>query len=447
MRWSSVTRSSAPSFAFVALSLVSAVVAQGPTDEASEAAIKDPYQECAGYNYDPVSSQSSKFPTNWQVAQIVPGDQEATDKWNSIQSLVPANIQVKGTQPASLMGDFGGFNYDPSDPDCWWTNTKCSTPKHQGIPADIISMPEPDTLGYGFDDGPNCSHNAFYDFLQEKNQKATMYYIGSNVQNQPLQAQRAVTDGHEICVHTWSHHYLTALTSEQVFAEFWYTLKMIKLATGVTPTCFRPPFGDVDDRVRAIANALGLVNIVWKYDSNDWRADYDGYTEAQVDQNYQDFINTANGGAFTTEGAIMLTHELNNFTMSEAMKFYSQLQGAFKHIVPVGVGYNRTQPYLETNYGLPSFEQYIGGQTTVSGSAVQPQSSSSSASLSSSSQSLSTASQTSSATSGSATPSTTGSSLSSDPGSKSNGAASAMSPRFGALLAAGAFVGMLVFSA
>jgi hypothetical protein len=53
----------------------------------------------------------------------------------------------------------------------------------------------------------------------------------------------------------------------------------------------------------------------------------------------------------------MLTHELNNFTMSEAMKFYTQLKAAFKHLVPMGVATNQTQPYVETNYSLPSFDQ------------------------------------------------------------------------------------------
>lgn len=33
------------------------------------------------------------------------------------------------------------------------------------------------TLGYGFDDGPNCSHNAFYDFLTSQNQKASEWSL------------------------------------------------------------------------------------------------------------------------------------------------------------------------------------------------------------------------------------------------------------------------------
>ena len=46
-------------------------------------------------------------------------------------------------------------------------------------------------------------------------------------------------------------------------------MQMIKLAAGVTPTCFRPPYSDIDDRIRAVAHALGLHVILWQYDSND----------------------------------------------------------------------------------------------------------------------------------------------------------------------------------
>jgi peptidoglycan/xylan/chitin deacetylase (PgdA/CDA1 family) len=117
-------------------------------------------------------------------------------------------------------------------------STPGTTPKHPGLPADIIDLPEPRSFGIGFDDGPNCSHNAFYEFLRENNQRATMFYIGSNVMDWPLQAQDAITDGHEICVHTWSHNYMTALTTEQAFAELWYTRKAVQLVTGVTPMCW-----------------------------------------------------------------------------------------------------------------------------------------------------------------------------------------------------------------
>ena len=44
--------------------------------------------------------------------------------------------------------------------------------------------------------------------------------------------------------------------------------------------------------------------------------------------------------------------------MSEAIKFYPQLKSAFTGgIAPVGVTLNKTQPYVESNYSLPSFSQ------------------------------------------------------------------------------------------
>jgi len=42
----------------------------------------------------------------------------------------------------------------------------------------------------------------------------------------------------------------------------------------------------------------------------------------------------------------MLMHELNNFTMSEAVKFYPKLKAAFKALVPIAVSLNKTQPVL-----------------------------------------------------------------------------------------------------
>jgi peptidoglycan/xylan/chitin deacetylase (PgdA/CDA1 family) len=85
----------------------------------------------------------------------------------------------------------------------------------------------------------------------------------------------------------------------------------------------------VQDRIRAIANAIGLQTIMWGYDSTDWKEGQDGYTVADVDQNYQLFINKETAGTFSTAGGIMLTHELSNFTMSEAIKWYPRLKASF----------------------------------------------------------------------------------------------------------------------
>jgi hypothetical protein len=52
-------------------------------------------------------------------------------------------------------------------------------------------------------------------------------------------------------------------------------------------------------------------------------------TPADVDADYGLFSNNLSTGTFNTVGGVMLTHELNNFTMQEAINWYSRLKAAF----------------------------------------------------------------------------------------------------------------------
>jgi hypothetical protein len=81
-----------------------------------------------------------------------------------------------------------------------------------------------------------------------------------------------------------------------------------------------------------------LQTIIWHFDSNDWRVGINNVTAADVDTDYQLFINNETAGNFNSAGGIMLTHELNNFTMSEAVKWYPALKSAFsvrRHTPPI----------------------------------------------------------------------------------------------------------------
>ena len=60
---------------------------------------------------------------------------------------------------------------------------------------------------------------------------------------------------------------MTSFSNEVAFAELYYTRKVIKDILGVTPKCWRPPFGDVDNRIRLIAEGMNMTNIVWSDDT------------------------------------------------------------------------------------------------------------------------------------------------------------------------------------
>ena len=107
--------------------------------------------------------------------------------------------------------------------------------------------------------------------LNQANIKATFCVVGSRVREYPAIFQRIYQSGHEICAHTWSHRYLTTQTNDQIVAEMEWTLKAIQKVIGVRPTLARPPFGDIDDRVRAIFKAMGLKTLLRNRDAIDWR--------------------------------------------------------------------------------------------------------------------------------------------------------------------------------
>ncbi|PWN90313.1 glycoside hydrolase/deacetylase [Acaromyces ingoldii] len=334
------------------------------TDEASAATNTVAAQECQAYSLPEVAAMKSSFPTVWQSAAIVSGDTAANNVWNEIQQsgIIPSDVKQKGT---GGKGDFTSVTptYSKSDPDCWWSYNNCVTPKHSKIPDDIYQCPEPETWGLTFDDGPNCSHNAFYDFLRDNKQKASLFYIGSNVMDWPLEAQRGIVEGHHVCVHTWSHQYMTQLDNPTVFAELYYTAKAIKDITGVTPRCWRPPFGDVDDRVRAIATGLGLSTNIWTDDTDDWKIEPQGtLPKSSIDANYNKILSKD----YSTTGNIVLTHEIDAETMAEFMSFYPQIQKKFKNIVPITACMNETKPYPE-DITYPNFADYVKGNIEPSG--------------------------------------------------------------------------------
>ncbi|KAJ1340904.1 hypothetical protein BSLG_004380 [Batrachochytrium salamandrivorans] len=96
-----------------------------------------------------------------------------------------------------------------------------------------------------------------------------IFVIGSRVLDGYEFLQKAVAAGHDIGTHTWSHPYLTMLTNEQIVAEFMWTVTVIKDAVGIVPKYYRPPYGDIDDRVRAIASTMGLTAVGWSFAPGD----------------------------------------------------------------------------------------------------------------------------------------------------------------------------------
>ncbi|KAI9278741.1 hypothetical protein BDA99DRAFT_422724, partial [Phascolomyces articulosus] len=261
--------------------------------------------------------------------------------------------------------------YPKTDPDCWWSASTCKRPKLSYLPDDIYTCPQAGHWGLNYDDGPlkvysfNQAEKAweeprFYNFLVEHNkQKATLFFIGSNVVAFPEAAQRALNDGHTICAHTWSHQQMTSLTNEQIVAELYWTSRAIKEVLGVTPKCWRPPYGDVDDRVRAIAWLMGMRTIIWDQDSNDWNLygtpARGSVPPEEIDGHFTDWIAKRVNNMDNEHGHITLQHENSNSTVSMSERWLPKLQAAFD-VMPIHKCINDPYPYWEQSWAYPTLD-------------------------------------------------------------------------------------------
>ncbi|KAG0083277.1 chitin deacetylase [Podila epicladia] len=151
---------------------------------------------------------------------------------------------------------------------CYWTCDDCSA-------DDVIECPDRGVWGITFDDGPTPATPELLRFLGEKKVKATFFLVGGNVAQYPELVVQEAQAGHHLASHTWSHHALTTLTNEEIVAEMRWTEKAIFDATGYRVRYMRPPYGDVDNRVRFVLKKMGYTIVDWsgdRFDSNDWQS-------------------------------------------------------------------------------------------------------------------------------------------------------------------------------
>lgn len=123
-----------------------------------------------------------------------------------------------------------------------------------------------------FDDGPAPKVTGrLLDLLQRHDVPATFFMVGARVHARPRLARRVARAGFAIGNHTWSHPQLTRRSDRALRTEILRTARELRRA-GIRPTTLmRPPYGDVNARVRTDVARLGLVPVLWTIDSNDWR--------------------------------------------------------------------------------------------------------------------------------------------------------------------------------
>ncbi|MEO7994155.1 MAG: polysaccharide deacetylase family protein, partial [bacterium] len=122
-----------------------------------------------------------------------------------------------------------------------------------------------------FDDGPHPYYTEqLLALLKEENIHATFLYVGSQAQAYPDLVRFTADEGHTIGNHTFSHINLTTLSDTDVRREIADCNEVLDSITGVWPRFFRPPGGNYDQRIIAIAGEEGCLTALWTANSGDY---------------------------------------------------------------------------------------------------------------------------------------------------------------------------------
>ena len=146
-----------------------------------------------------------------------------------------------------------------------------------------------------FDDGPNPNTTPrLLDILKEKHTHATFFTLGTTARSNPEIVKRAKNEGNEIGTHTMYHQNLANLNKSAIEADINEAKQTLSSIIGEPPTSLRPPYGSINNNVKATAN---LPLIIWTIDTEDWRN-----RNPEMIKNH--ILNTA------FDGAIVLMHDI-----------------------------------------------------------------------------------------------------------------------------------------
>ncbi|MCT9077485.1 polysaccharide deacetylase family protein [Streptomyces fulvoviolaceus] len=125
-------------------------------------------------------------------------------------------------------------------------------------------------VGLTFDDGPSGNTPALLNALKQNGLRATMFNQGQYAAAYPAQVKAQVDAGMWVGNHSYTHPHLTQQSQSVIDSEISRTQQAVAGAGGGTPKLFRPPYGETNSTVQAVAAKYGLTQIIWDVDSQDW---------------------------------------------------------------------------------------------------------------------------------------------------------------------------------
>ena len=176
---------------------------------------------------------------------------------------------------------------------------------------DLTKYQDKKLIAFTFDDGPSETNtNYLLDNLDKYDAKVTFFVLGSRVNSNKETIKRAYLEGNDIGSHTYNHQNLNLLSDVALIDEVKKTNEAIKEVIGTSPTLLRPPYGNLTDHGKELAN---MSIILWNIDPLDWK--------------YKDKNRVANEIIeHAHDGAIILVHDIYKSSVEGALLAMEELQ-------------------------------------------------------------------------------------------------------------------------
>jgi len=126
-------------------------------------------------------------------------------------------------------------------------------------------------LALTFDDGPDavCTPKIL-DILKRCNVKAAFFIIGNNIKGNEGILNQAVSDGHIIGNHSWSHTKFWDFYPAPVLSkDIHRCTEETERVTGLRMRLFRPPYGVINPMVAKAIRKSGVEVVAWSFRSYD----------------------------------------------------------------------------------------------------------------------------------------------------------------------------------
>ncbi|MDH3295085.1 MAG: polysaccharide deacetylase family protein, partial [Acidimicrobiia bacterium] len=199
---------------------------------------------------------------------------------------------------------------------------------------------------FTFDDGPDATVTGrILDVLARYDARATFFIVGSRLGAYPTVARRIVDEGHAMANHSHTHPVLTSLSDASIRYQFRTASDAIRAVTGVTPSCYRPPYGAVNERVHRLAVESGLPNADWTAGSSSGNAAHYGLWDVDTLDWRLSYSTTWSQLSKVSAGDVVLMHSLRSFSADVFARWMADNAHRFRFEALPGCG-GRTEPPL-----------------------------------------------------------------------------------------------------